>query len=84
MTPAAAFEIRLGQAGSWLLRKRCSIYLSSWGWKRPLETVKSNFSAQAGSATAGYPGSCPFGFWVFPSMESQLFWAICASIQLLS
>lgn len=41
---------------------------NGWGWKRPLELILSNGSAQSGSPKAGCPGPHPDGFSVSQKM----------------
>lgn len=54
---------------------------NGWGWKGSPDVILSNPPAQAGPSRTGYPGPCPTGFWLSPSMNSpQHLWATSSSV----
>lgn len=57
------------QWGKRLLRLFFMESLDSWGWRRPLEVIWSNISAQAVSSRAACPALYADNFWISPSMR---------------
>lgn len=43
---------------------------NGWGWKKSLDVISSNPTAQAGPSITSYPGPCLTGFWLSPSRKS--------------